>query len=429
MGCLLPKGMLLGAATAATQIEGGKVNSNWNEWSNQGRILDGSTCERACDHWNRWKEDLDLLASMKAETYRFSIEWARIEPEEGKFDASAIAHYREEISYMKKLGIVPLMTLHHFSNPLWFERKGAFAKTENVRFFLDFVKEAVKDFGDLVSDYVTINEPNVYALNGYAGQGWPPDEKSLTQAARVLNVMAGCHIRAYERIHRMREAMGYKDTRVGFAMHMRAFTAKNQENPVDRTSAALEKSLFQNKLLRAFGNGDFRVPYRNLGGFEKKNYCDFIGINYYTRSVVSKVGDNLTREGAPKSDFGWEIYAAGLTECVREAQAIIPGIPVWITENGICDSEDAFRCLFLYEQFREIADAHLSIERYYYWSFLDNFEWMDSESRRFGLVRVDYPTEKRTVNKSGRFFTEIVDHHGISDNMYDRYVRGEEYHL
>ncbi len=427
-GYLLPEGLLLGAATAAAQIEGGKVESNWNEWSNQGKILDGSTCERADDHWNRWKEDIDLMASMKLKIYRFGVEWARIEPEEGKTDREAIEHYRQEILYMKSLGIRPLLTIHHFSNPLWFERKGAFSKTGNVKYFLRFVTTVVKSFGDLVSEYVTINEPNVYALNGYVGQGWPPGDNSLLTARRVLSVLAGCHIRAYERIHRLREEMGYSDTKVGFALHMRAFTARNPKNPVASVSTAIERSWFQNVMLKAFACGDFHFPLENLGHFRKGIYSDFLGVNYYTRSMVGKIGDNLTREDAPKTDFGWEIYAEGLTECVREASAVLPGAPVWITENGVCDSGDAFRCRFIYEQLREIAREHLPVERYYYWSLLDNFEWMDGESRRFGLIYVDYGTQKRTVKKSGDFYRQIIDHRGVSEDMYRTFVSGEEYH-
>lgn len=174
MNFKLKPGFLLGAATSATQIEGGDQNSSWYDWYRRGYIKDNADPSVATDHFNRWREDLDLMCDMGLQCYRFGVEWSRVEPREGFFDEAAIARYREEIQALVDRGIRPLLTLHHFSNPLWLEEKGAFLDHENITYFLRFVHRMVESVGDLVSEYITINEPNVYAFNGYFDGSWPP---------------------------------------------------------------------------------------------------------------------------------------------------------------------------------------------------------------------------------------------------------------
>ncbi|MDO5702501.1 MAG: family 1 glycosylhydrolase, partial [Lachnospiraceae bacterium] len=250
-GYILPKKLLLGAASAAAQIEGGDVRHSWRDWEDMGRRNHESSFAQACDHWVRWKEDADIMAAMGLETYRLGIEWARIEPGPGCFDREAIRHYREEITYIKDRGIIPCLTLLHFTLPDWFEALGGFRDPANVKYFLRYVGIAVKSFGDLVSDYVTINEPNVFAYMGYAGQGWPPGEESIKAVFRVLSVMAGCHIRAYQRIHRMRRRMGLHDTKVGMALHMRAFAPMNSGSAFQKQSVRISRWYFQDIAARA----------------------------------------------------------------------------------------------------------------------------------------------------------------------------------
>ena len=149
----LPKGMLMGVATASTQIEGGDVNSNWNDWYKQGRIKDGTDPATGNNHWQAWKEDTDLLQEMGMQVYRFSVEWARLMPQQGVVDREAVARYREELQALKYFGIKPLLTIHHFSNPMWFEEMGAFTKRENLCYYLELVDLVVDAFGDLVSEY------------------------------------------------------------------------------------------------------------------------------------------------------------------------------------------------------------------------------------------------------------------------------------
>ena len=422
----LKKDLLLGAATAATQIEGGDENNNWARFAREGKIYDKSTPVRACDHYRRFREDIDLMADMGIEIYRFGVEWSRIEPSEGVFDVEVIEHYREEIEYMISRGIRPMLTLHHFTNPLWFEDMGGFTNKKSVDIYMRFAERMIDAVGDLVEDYVTINEPNVYATNSLFYGTWPPERKSLSALVKAFSNMTACHIRAYEMIHRKRAEMGKAPTRVSFANHLRVFAPKNERNLWHRFSAKATAWLFQGAITRAMMTGKCTFPVRRAKGVKRGKYYDFVGINYYSRSTVSGISDGV-REGCDRNDLGWEIYHEGLIELSSELGKKY-GAPVFVTENGTCDNTDAFRPLFVYDQLKLISETDNPIERYYHWSFLDNFEWREGESARFGLVRVDYETQMRTVNNSGNLYKSIIENKGVTDDAYDTYVKPCSYH-
>ncbi len=415
----------LGVASAATQIEGGECNHNWNDWYHKGKIKDHTNPARATNHYRLWEQDADLMAEMKIGFYRLGIEWARICPEEGKADEAAIAHYREELIYLKEKGISVLLTIHHFTNPMWFEKKGGFTKKENLKYFLDFVDLAVKSFGDIVSEYITINEPNVYATNSYYFGEWPPGEKSIAKAITVMSNMTVCHIKAYQLIHRMRQKMGFDDTKVSFANHVRVFDPKNPKNPWQFVCAKLLERFFQGAVTEAMLTGKFQWPLKGAKEISRGEYVDFIAINYYTRTTVSGFGDG-TKQDAPKNDLGWEIYPEGLIRCTEKIYQILKR-PIYITENGTCDNQDTFRCKYIYEHLKVIAESDLPITRYYHWCFCDNFEWIEGESARFGLVHVNYETQKRTVKRAGEFYTRIIEANGISSELYNQYVKPQVY--
>lgn len=422
----LKEGLLLGAATAATQIEGGDDNNNWARFAKEGKVYDMTSPVRACDHYARFREDIDLMAEMGIEIYRFGIEWSRIEPAEGAFDPDALAHYREEIEYMLSKGIRPMLTLHHFTNPLWFEDMGGFTSKRSVDIFMRFAERVIDAVGDLIEDYITINEPNVYATNSLFWGTWPPEKKSFVALIKCFTNMTACHIRAYEMIHRKRREMGKEVTRVSFANHLRVFEPKDKDNAFHRFAAKASEWLFQGAITKAMMTGKCSFPVMRAKGVTKDKYYDFIGINYYSRSTVSGLADGV-REGCDKNDLGWEIYHEGLIELseklYKEYQA-----PVYVTENGTCDNTDSFRPLFVYDQLKAISESENHIERYYHWSFLDNFEWREGESARFGLVRVDYETQTRTVNDSGRLYADIIRNKGVTDEAYEKYVKPCTYH-
>ncbi len=466
----LPDGFLMGSATAATQIEGGDRNNNWYAWCEKGRIIDGSTCLRANDHWNRYAEDIILMKNLNHRLYRMGLEWSRIEPEKGKFDDAVMSRYRKELQLLIKNGIRPLVTLHHFSHPLWFCEEGEFETEKAVYYFERYVRYVVEKIGDIVSEYITINEPNVYVTSGYYTGEWPPGKRDLKLAMKVYKNMALCHIAAYKAIHEIREARGFEtayadapckdsrdsrviavsgsagtdeitygtdeitcgtveataDTRtmVGVANHLRVFDPYSK-SPLDLLTSKVMCWLFQGAIIKSMTSGRLRFPLGFGAPMGTGRYYDFIGINYYSRSAVRFKGfKNDVMPGTLRNDLDWEIYPEGLYKLCREFYKKYRA-PIWITENGTCDQNDSFRARYIYDHLYEIHRLRkegIPVERYYHWTLMDNFEWIEGESARFGLVHVDFNTQQRTLRNSGKFYAEICRSNEITEEMIKEYL-------
>jgi beta-glucosidase len=410
----------LGVATAATQIEGGHADTIWHRWASTGAARDGSEPTVAADHWRRFVEDADLMASLGIRHYRLGLEWARIEPEEGRFDEVAIRHYRDELRALRDRGIKPLVTLHHFNDPGWFSEKGGFLNPDAHADFCRYVGRVVADLGDLVDEWITINEPNVFAFQGYRLGIWPPGRASARDYLAVTTSLAHSHIEAYRLIHAQQP-----DARVGVAMHLRVFAPWGRHNPLDKAAAASSEYLFQGALMRALCRGRFLAPLVQPKGVRPGRYYDFLGINYYSRTRVSGPNQRVTPK-APVNDLGWEIYPEGLVELARHYNELYPG-PLYITENGTADARDAFRARFIHDHLRVIADSGLPIQRYYHWTFTDNWEWAEGQTARFGLVALDFETQERTVRPSGHFYPDVIAHRGVTADAYARYVSPTAY--
>lgn len=324
------------------------------------------------------------------------------------------------------LGIKPLVTLHHFTNPMWFEEKGGWEDYDNVMAYLRYVEKMIDALGHLVSEYITINEPNVYALSGYMAGAWPPGKRSPGAVVNVMSNLASAHIKAYRLIHDMRRGMGFRDTKVSFANHMRVFTPKNPGNPICRAACAKSEQLFQSVMTQAMVTGDFKNPLKNRGRDRRGHYCDFHALNYYSRTVVS-ISGIVPSEGSYKNDLGWEIYPQGIAECCKALYELAP-LPIYITENGVCDLGDSFRSRFIYEHLRELCRTKLPVKRYYHWCFTDNFEWLEGNYARFGIVNTNFETMERTIKRSGEFYSKIIKRRGVSEELYQEYVANESYH-
>ena len=422
----LPEHFLLGSATAATQIEGGDNNNNWYDWCIKGKIKDGSSCIRANDHWNRYAEDIGLMKQLNHRVYRMGLEWSRIEPENGIFNESAILHYRQEIKLLLDSGIKPLVTLHHFTHPLWFVAEGEFESIAAIKYFERYVRYVVERLGDLVSEYITINEPNVFMAYGYFFGSWPPGKTDLGLAMKVCKNMTLCHIAAYKAIHEIRKNKSFEGrTMVGVANHLRVFDPFSR-NLLDYIAARLMQYVFQDSIVKSM-TGGFLVPPIGFGAPSGRgHYYDFIGINYYTRSAVHFKGlKDGTMPGNQQNDLGWEIYPEGLSRLCRHYYKKYRA-PIWITENGTCDAKDSFRANYIYSHLREVAklcEEGIPVERYYYWTLIDNFEWIEGESARFGLVEIDYGTQKRTIRRSGNFYGELCRENAVTDVMLAEYLQ------
>ncbi|MBF4691617.1 glycoside hydrolase family 1 protein [Fusibacter ferrireducens] len=430
----LPSTFKLGSATAATQIEGGDLNSNWYHWGLQGRIANQESSIVAADHYNRYREDIDLMKQLHQEVYRMSIEWSRIEPEEGIWSEEGIKHYRQELTLLIEAGIEPLVTLHHFSQPQWFEAIGAWTHDKCVFYFTRFVKKVIESIGDLVNEYCTINEPNVLVNDSYMDGNFPPgkkgDMKAYFKASKHL-ILA--HLESYQLIHKMRTEMGYSDTMVGMVHHL-AYFESAKKDPFTKMSRNILDYAFHTLFLKGMVEGQLAFPIGHGYPHGKGIFCDFIGINYYSRHMIHfkfnpgmlfgeiKFKAGLTDESL--NDMGWEIYPKGLYEVVEKVYRKY-ALPIYITENGIPDSQDQKRTKFIIthlEQVHFLIEAGVDIRRYYYWSLLDNLEWHDGYGPRFGLIEVNYKTLERSIRSSGKVYAQICQTKKIGANLIEQYI-------
>ena len=411
----------LGVATAATQIEGGHADTTWHRWAAEpGRIADHSTPARAADHWNRVAQDTALLGELGVKHYRMGLEWARLEPRPGEFDAAAFAHYRAELQGLRAAGIEPLVTLHHFNNPGWFEEIGGFTHHHALTVFDRYVAAVLENLGDLVDEWITINEPNIYAVKGFIEGVWPPGHRSPGQAVAVMQAMATAHIRSYGAIHRANP-----NARVGVANHLRVFAPAVSWNPLDRLGARAGEYLFQTAVVRAMSVGRFLAPFVQPDEVDPGRYYDFQGINYYSRSAIRNFADTTARK-ASVNDLGWEIRPQGLVEVARWVHTAYPE-PIYVTENGTADRDDAFRSRFIYDHLRAVADSAVPVERYYHWTFTDNWEWAEGETGRFGLVELDFETQERRPRASAHFYADVIANGGVTEEAYRRWVAPQNY--
>lgn len=430
----LSKKILLGSSTAATQIEGGDKNSNWYHWSLQGKIANNESSIVASDHYNRYQEDIALMKEMNQEIYRMSIEWSRFEPEEGVWSEEGIKHYQDEIKALIKAGIKPLVTLHHFSHPQWFEAKGAWTNKESVRYFKRFTKTVIESIGHQVSEYCTINEPNVFVNDTYMDGKYPPGHKDdiVSYFKASKNLILG-HLEAYNLIHTMRRAMGYENTMVGIAHHLAYFQCK-EEKILTKLSKKMMDYSFHKLFLNGMVEGHLTFPIGNGYPVGKGIYCDFIGVNYYSRHLIHSsnnpaklFGDVKVEENLPDhkvNDLGWEIYPEGLYKVIKSVYESYK-LPIYITENGIADSTDTKRAKFIYDhmlQINRLLEDGVDVRRYYHWSLLDNLEWNDGYGPRFGLIEVNYETLNRRIRKSGRFYAELCMNKKITEEMIQSYL-------
>ncbi len=418
----LNKDILLGVATAATQIEGGDYNNNWYEWGQKGKIKDGASSITACDHWNRVEEDTSIMKNLGIETYRMSVEWSRINPKEDEWSEEGIKHYIDEVDLLLKNNIVPLITLHHFSSPIWIQDIGGWKNKRTIDYFAMFVEKVVLFMGDRVTDYCVINEPNVFVNDTYMDGKYPGGENgNIIGYFKAAKNLINAHVRSYELIHKLRDENHFKGvTKVGVTPHLSYFEL-NTKNPFFRLTKKFIDHSFHGLFLKGMIKGRLSFPFlpKRLG--TKNQYADFIGVNYYTRSMISPAFDlgmmfgkvhykeNLSEN--EKTDLDWEIFPKGLYSVVKAVYDKYK-LPIYITENGIADKNDIHRSRFInihLEQVNKLINEGVNIERYYYWSLLDNLEWDDGYGPRFGIVHVDYETQKRTIRQSGLEYKRIIE--------------------
>jgi beta-glucosidase len=394
-----PSKFLWGAATSAYQVEGGNSNSDW--WAWEGKMgLTGSG--EACHHYRKFNEDFDLAKELGHNCHRLSVEWARIEPEEGRFSQQELEHYRSVISALKNRGIEPIVTLHHFTNPLWFAERGDWQNKNAVKLFLRYAEKVVRTLGDGVNIWATINEPTVHVYYSYVFGTWPPGEKSIFKAWGVMRRLLSAHVKAYRMIHRVYKELGLKPPMVGFAHNMQDYVPC-ENNLRNRIACSIRNKLFNLDIIHSL---------------VAKKAMDFIGVNYYSRSLVELKGwgprnfivDVCEKRHSTlkKNAMGWDVYPQGIKNIILGLRMF--KLPILILENGICTPDDGLRWDFIRDHLLQIHEAinlGADVIGYIYWSLLDNFEWDKGFGPRFGLIEIDYLTYQRRVRESARKFADV----------------------
>lgn len=356
----------------------------------------------ACRHYEFYKQDFDLAKSLHHNAHRISIEWSRIEPEEGRFSQSELQHYIDVILSLRARNIEPIVTLHHFTNPIWFSKAGGWVNRRCVANFLRYCDFLARALAKHVHYWITINEPNVYISHAYVLGVWPPQMNSYLKAKTVENNMLLAHIKAFRLIHKIYQESGCPKPCVSIAQNIMAFVPCTQA--LRNRFAAMLRDKWYN-----FGFLDKIIRHKTL---------DFIGVNYYSRQLVeikrwgiNNLAADVCEKGhhpVKKNSLGWDIYPEGLYKLLLKLK--IYRLPIIITENGICTPDDSLRWDYIYNHLKNI---YLAIEKgapvigYLYWSLMDNFEWDKGFGPRFGLIDIDYSTYKRGARESARLFGEV----------------------
>lgn len=427
-----PKDFLWGASTASHQVEGGTENQ-WSVWELAHATELARTAEerlgwlpswpdikeraedpenyvsgKGVDHYNRYEEDFDLLQKLNLNSYRFGIEWSRIEPQEGVWNLEAVQHYHRYLKALKKRGVTPMLNLWHWTMPTWFTDKGAFAKKENLQYFERFVEKIAEEYGHELTYVLTLNEPNVYASFSYMSGEWPPQQRSVVTGVKVYWHLVQAHRRAYEILKRANPKL-----QIGVAAQLANIQSKRPHNLLD---------VWATKWMRYFWNWWFLNRTRK--------HQDFIGLNYYftdyyvgyTRrsrkmrarkqgndqnvAIVQRINPHF-----PENDLGWYMEPEGLYPLLLRVWAHYRK-PIIITENGLADENDTYRRWWIEESviaMRRAMSEGVDVRGYMHWSLLDNFEWKYGWWPKFGLIEVDREHGmKRTPRPSAIWFAKYL---------------------
>jgi beta-glucosidase len=400
-----PEEFYWGAATASYQVEGGIENTDWAQAAREGRVPQAG---RACEHYNRFEADFDIAKSLGHNCHRISIEWARIEPEEGKFDEKEIEHYLAVLAALRARHIKPFITLWHFTLPQWFTESGGFERKDAPEIFARYCGYAARKLGNDCRHFATLNEPSVFASKGWLAGDWPPFKK-WPGLNFLKGIPAGRDFTGQD--SRFRNIFRYfKVRRNLIAAHNLAYDAINAVAFGAEVGIIHQVVLFHangnplNTLLAWFMNWHWTHSF--LGRVYQK--CDSIGINYY---LHKKFGDTVTYK---KTDMGWDVYPEGLCAALLMVKRYKK--PIWVSEAGVADATDRIRADYITRLIRATLAAMqegADVRGFMYWSLLDNYEWANGFEKRFGLVEVNYDTLKRMIRPSAYVYKEIIERNAV----------------
>lgn len=420
-----PKGFLWGTSTSAYQVEGSSKNNQWATWEQQPeKIAEGDTCGLACDWWGgRWREDFDRAEEDGYNTLRLSIEWSRIQPARDRWDEEALDRYIDMIRGLSQRNLFPVVTLHHFTDPLWVHEMGGWENEEVPELFAAYAAKVVEALKSSVTTWLTINEPNVPTFLGYLLGEYPPGKQDLDTALNVMVNFARGHALAYHAIKQVQP-----EARVGFAHNFRGFHPARKGNLLDRFLARIHHQAWNNFFPTIFKDGEFRFLNRKFSIPEAKDTQDFLGLNFYSSDLVRfrlSAGKQaiFSERSFPKDA---ELSPNGMIanqpeELFRAIEwALQFDTPIIITENGTEDEEDTFRRRYLAAHIHQVWRAvnfNYPVRGYFVWSLVDNFEWLEGWTRHFGLYALDTTTQARTRRPSADLMSDLIQENALTSDM------------
>ncbi|OYT71299.1 MAG: beta-glucosidase [Armatimonadetes bacterium JP3_11] len=434
-----PQGFLWGAATAAYQIEGspladGAGASIWHRFSHTpGTILNGDTGDVACDHYRRWQEDIEWMKRLGLNAYRFSVAWGRVLPTgRGAVNHKGLDFYKRLVDGLLQAGITPMITLYHWDLPAELQDCGGWANRDCAKWFADYACFMFRELGDRVPLWATLNEPWVVMALGYLWGQHAPGMRDIGAAAKAGHHLLLGHGKAVQAFR----AQGLPNARIGIVTNLGPQQPAS-DSPQDQMVAALWHNFINRYFLDPIFRGEYPDTVINfIGEFAPKaapddmriiqSQIDFLGVNYYTRNVLAydasdPIGSRTVfQEGKLHTEMGWEVYPEGLYEILKWVYEEYGEIPLYITENGAAfpdtpnpqgEVDDPLRVDYIrthLEQAHRAIREGVPLKGYFYWSLMDNFEWAFGYSKRFGLLYVDFETQKRTMKSSGRWYAEFI---------------------
>jgi beta-glucosidase len=421
-----PDDFLWGTATSAHQVEGNNKNNDWWVWEQEGHIVEGERSGIACNWWESAEDDLDQAAEMGTTALRLSLEWSRIEPEPGIYDEEAILRYRQILQAAVDRGMDPMVTLHHFTNPLWLTEMGDFNSDVVVDYFGRYSAKVASSLGDLFQKWITINEPMVYFIFRYLAKTFPePTEKGWSGGMQAIRNMLRCHAAAYHAIKDKNPQAA-----VGVAKNYILMEPRPNGGIFDQWWARRVHRFLNDGWMESMATGQLRWPIGRGKIAHLAGTFDFVGINYYSRFFAPfppRPKNYFTTERSPGAllvDGGfYEVYPEGLFTAIKDSLRFSK--PIFITENGLPDAADQLRSRHILGHLREIWRAisfNFPVMGYYHWTLTDNFEWDHGWSQRFGLIELDPQSQERTWRTSAHLYQEICQQNRISSDMALRYA-------
>ncbi len=412
------KDFLWGVATSAFQLEG----SPYADWSTWDSIFELNP--KVTNHYELYKEDIKLIKNLGVNAYRFSIEWSRIQPAENYWNKEVVQHYQKIIDLLRENNITPMVTIHHFTHPIWFITKYPWHKRKSIEKFTEYVEKLIENIKG-VDYWITFNEPYLLILGGYLEGCIPPGYRDLNLGMKALKNILISHSNIYDLLHLIN-----KNSMVSIAHNMAVFAPWCRWNPFDRVLSKVAKRFYNHSIIDGFLEGKITLPIPFRKGIEIevpiKGKIDFFGINYYTRvhmrfNPFRKLFIEFRHrdiDGHGLTDMGWEIYPRGLKKVLKYASRL--NVPLIITENGIATRDDNIKIKYIKSHIDVIENAiaqGMDVRGYFYWSLIDNYEWLHGLDARFGLYRVDFKTFKRIPTKAAYFYSYLIKSRKFLNNL------------